>query len=73
MGFCFLLVIAGNETTTKLIGNALYWLWRFPDQRAALLDDAAAIAGRGRGDAALRHARPRAWPGCSPATSSSTA
>ena len=35
MGFLFLLVIAGNETTTKLIGNALYWLWRFPDERTS--------------------------------------
>ena len=45
MGFLFLLVIAGNETTTKLIGNALYWLWRFPDQRALLLAGAASIPG----------------------------
>jgi cytochrome P450 len=45
MGFLFLLVIAGNETTTKLIGNALYWLWRFPDQRARLLADRGAIPG----------------------------
>ncbi len=45
MGFLFLLVIAGNETTTKLIGNALYWLWRFPDQRAPLLTDPGAIPG----------------------------
>jgi cytochrome P450 len=45
MGFLFLLVIAGNETTTKLIGNALYWLWRFPDQRTRLLADRAAIVG----------------------------
>ena len=45
MGFLFLLVIAGNETTTKLIGNALYWLWRFPDQRERLLADPAAITG----------------------------
>jgi len=45
MGFLFLLVIAGNETTTKLIGNALYWLWRFPDQRARLLADRGAIVG----------------------------
>ncbi|MFM7736146.1 MAG: cytochrome P450, partial [Alphaproteobacteria bacterium] len=28
MSFLFLMVIAGNETTTKLLGNALYWLWR---------------------------------------------
>jgi cytochrome P450 len=45
MGFLFLLVIAGNETTTKLIGNALYWLWRFPDQRAHLLADGRNVAG----------------------------
>lgn len=36
VAFLFLMIIAGNETTTKLIGNALYWLWRNPDQRAAL-------------------------------------
>ena len=45
LGFLFLLVIAGNETTTKLIGNALYWLWRFPDQRAPLFADSAQIPG----------------------------
>jgi cytochrome P450 len=33
-GFLFLLIIAGNETTTKLLGNAWYWAWRKPDQRA---------------------------------------
>lgn len=43
LGFLFLLVIAGNETTTKLIGNALYWLWKFPDQRSLILDDPARI------------------------------
>jgi cytochrome P450 len=36
MAFLFLMIIAGNETTTKLVGNALYWLWRNPDQRALL-------------------------------------
>jgi len=34
LSFLFLMIIAGNETTTKLLGNALYWLWRNPDQRA---------------------------------------
>jgi cytochrome P450 len=29
----FLLGVAGNETTTKLIGNAWYWAWLSPDQR----------------------------------------
>jgi cytochrome P450 len=43
LGFCFLLIIAGNETTTKLLGNAIYWLHEFPDQRARLLADPALI------------------------------
>ena len=34
IAFLFLMIIAGNETTTKLLGNALYWLWRTPEQRA---------------------------------------
>jgi cytochrome P450 len=33
VGFLFLMIIAGNETTAKLLGNALYWLWRNPEQR----------------------------------------
>jgi cytochrome P450 len=43
LGFCFLLLIAGNETTTKLLGNAIYWLDAFPDQRAKLLADPTLI------------------------------
>ncbi len=38
IGFLFLLVVAGNETTTKLLGNALYWLWRHSEQRPLLAD-----------------------------------
>ncbi len=38
IGFLFLLVVAGNETTTKLLGNALYWLWRHSEQRALVAD-----------------------------------
>jgi cytochrome P450 len=34
VGFLFLLVVAGNETTTKLLANAWYWAWRHPDERA---------------------------------------
>ncbi len=34
IAFLFLMVVAGNETTTKLLGNAWYWGWRHPDQRA---------------------------------------
>ena len=38
LGFCFLLIVAGNETTTKLIGNMAYQLSRNPDQRAVLIE-----------------------------------
>lgn len=34
VAFLFLMVVAGNETTTKLLANAWYWAWRTPDQRA---------------------------------------
>jgi cytochrome P450 len=43
MGFLFLMVVAGNETTTKLLGNAWYWAWRNPDQRALPLADATRV------------------------------
>lgn len=35
----FLLVVAGNETTTKLLSHAWYWAWRNPDQLAKCYDD----------------------------------
>jgi len=34
IGFLFLMGVAGNETTTKLLGHCWYWAWRNPDQRA---------------------------------------
>jgi cytochrome P450 len=37
IGFLFLMVVAGNETTTKLLGHAWWWSWRFPDERAKVL------------------------------------
>ena len=43
VAFCFLLIIAGNETTTKLLGNALYWLTRFPDEKAKIVADPGLI------------------------------
>ena len=43
ISFLFLMVIAGNETTTKLLANALYWLERNPEQRA-LLDARPSLA-----------------------------
>ncbi len=45
IGFCFLLIIAGNETTTKMLGNALVLLARYPDQRALLVEDPGRIPG----------------------------
>lgn len=39
LGFMFLMVIAGNETTTKLLANAAFWGHRNPDQLAPLYDD----------------------------------
>ena len=43
MAFLFLMIIAGNETTTKLIANALYWLWKNPGERERVRRDAALI------------------------------
>ena len=39
VGFMVLMVVAGNETTTKLLANALYWGWRNPDELAKVLAD----------------------------------
>jgi cytochrome P450 len=39
ISFLFLLVVAGNETTTKLLGNAWYWGARHRDQLAKPLGD----------------------------------
>jgi cytochrome P450 len=44
IAFLFLMIIAGNETTTKLLGNALYWAARNPEQRAKLDADASLAA-----------------------------
>ena len=43
LSFCNLMIVAGNETTTKLLGNALYWLWRNPEQRGLVRDDPAGM------------------------------
>ncbi len=45
IAFLFLMVIAGNETTTKLLANALYWIARNPDQRARVDADPGRIEG----------------------------
>jgi len=43
IAFLFLMVVAGNETTTKLIANALYWGRRHPAQLAKPLADPARV------------------------------
>ncbi len=43
MGFLFLMIIAGNETTTKMLGNAIYWLWRNPVERKKVREDPSLI------------------------------
>jgi cytochrome P450 len=44
VGFLFLMVVAGNETTTKLLGHAWYWGERNPDERAKPFADPARIS-----------------------------
>ena len=39
IAFLFLMVVAGNETTTKLLANAAYWGFKNPDQLAPVFDD----------------------------------
>jgi cytochrome P450 len=43
LGFCYQLIVAGNDTTTTLIGNGAVLLAEHPDQRAALARDPARI------------------------------
>jgi len=43
IGFLFLMVVAGNETTTKLLANAWYWGWRNPTERAKPFSDPGRI------------------------------
>jgi len=42
-GFLFLMVVAGNETTTKLLAHAWYWGWVNPEERAKPFADPARI------------------------------
>lgn len=39
MAFLFLMVVAGNETTTKLLANAAYWGYKTSDQLAPVFDN----------------------------------
>lgn len=43
IAFLFLMVVAGNETTTKLLGHAWYWAWRNPGERTKAFADPGRI------------------------------
>ncbi len=45
IGFLFLMVVAGNETTAKLLAHAWFWAWRFPDERTKVFEDPAFVPG----------------------------
>lgn len=42
--FVTLLNFAGNETTAKMLSTAVYWLWKYRDQRKRLVEEPALIA-----------------------------
>jgi cytochrome P450 family 130 len=56
LGFSWLLLVGGNDTTTNLIANGLELFARHPDQRAALVAEPALLAGAA--DEVLRMAPP---------------
>lgn len=56
LGFCALLLVAGNETTTNLIGNAVLSLDEAADQRQALIERPTLVADAV--EEGLRHRSP---------------
>jgi hypothetical protein len=43
IAFLYLLIIAGNETTTKLLANAVYWLQKHPPARKEVSENPALV------------------------------
>lgn len=44
LGLCFLLLVAGTETTTSALGNAILLLDRYPEARSRLVADPSLVA-----------------------------
>lgn len=59
--FFNLLATAGNETVTKFLATAYYWLARYPDQRRLLVDDPSLC--RGAVEETLRYDPPSQYQG----------
>ena len=75
IAFLFLMVVAGNETTTKLLGNAVFHLTADPEQRDRVFadpDDTAPVNAGSRRPCATTP-RPSCSPGCWSRTSPCTA
>src|SRR3546814_13348180 len=66
--FCILLLVAGNETTTNLLGNLQHAFWDHPDQWRRLRDDpslaAAAVEEGLRFCGPVQALFPRTTPDC---------
>ena len=45
LGFCILFIIAGHETTTKMVANVMELLSRHPDQKAAVIAEPELVPG----------------------------
>jgi hypothetical protein len=43
LGFCFVMIAGGNDTTTNLIGNSMRFLHDFPDQHREMIEDPSLI------------------------------
>jgi len=43
LGFCFVMIAGGNDTTTNLIGNSMKFLHDYPDQHREMLQDPSLI------------------------------
>lgn len=43
LSFLFLMVVAGNETTTKLLANALFWGHEYPEQSRSVFADPSLV------------------------------